>query len=176
MLRENCLAALSKVGPRFCASSCYHALVLVFLLYDIMVLGWEVDLETPQHNYFWAENAIALFSSEMYWGVSKSTSHPKIMTCLPRVNPSLNFHFISDSRAMDENTIILSISLAHSFLFVSTFHIRLSGRCGEWWLLLGVCTCVSTLFHKIRSPSAKISCIKLDNERTERLVAMHLFL
>ena len=54
-----------------------------------MVLGWEVDLETPQHiselnsaiAFSSLENAIALFSSEMWWGVSKSTSHPKTMMC-----------------------------------------------------------------------------------------------
>ena len=46
-------------------------------------------METPQHiselNSAIAlsslDNAIALFSSEMCWGVSKSTSHPRTMMC-----------------------------------------------------------------------------------------------
>ena len=49
-----------------------------------------MDLETPQHiselnsaiAFSRLKNGIALFSSEMCWGVSKSTSHPRTMMCV----------------------------------------------------------------------------------------------
>ena len=52
-----------------------------------MVLGWNVDLEAPPHiselnsaiASLTLQNAIALFSSEMCGGASKSTSHPQTM-------------------------------------------------------------------------------------------------
>ena len=66
----------------FMLKLCYRhqppPLILPFEGRHIMVWRWDVDLETTQHisELNSLENAIAPFSSEMCWVVSKSTSHP----------------------------------------------------------------------------------------------------
>ena len=48
----------------------------------IMVLGWKVHISEPNIAVAFSRlnDSIALLSSEMRWGVSKSTSHPGTMT------------------------------------------------------------------------------------------------
>ena len=73
-----------------------------------------MDLETPQHifelnsaiAFLSLENAIALFSSKMCWGVSKSTSHPcshpKTMNCTSAGSDTLAYLMLTRQRAANK--------------------------------------------------------------------------